>query len=119
MYKRQHVTGCPHSCAQHYIGDIGLLACKVSVDESDEPIEGYHVFVGGGFGPDKKRIGRQLFKSIPSGKQINETLYAMLAAYLSRRKKNESFYDFATRHEISDLEKMTNNVIAESSSFAA
>lgn len=114
-----HITGCPHSCAQHYIGDIGLLACKVSVDESDEPIEGYHVFVGGGFGPDKKRIGRQLFKSIPSGKQINETIYAMLAAYLSRRKKDESFYDFAMRHEISELEKMTNNVIAESSSFAA
>ncbi|MEM6280297.1 MAG: NirA family protein, partial [Verrucomicrobiota bacterium] len=26
-----HTTGCPHSCAQHYIGDIGLLACKVQV----------------------------------------------------------------------------------------
>ena len=24
-----HLTGCHHSCAQHYIGDIGLLACKV------------------------------------------------------------------------------------------
>ena len=23
-----HVTGCPHSCAQHYIGDIGLLGVK-------------------------------------------------------------------------------------------
>ena len=43
----------------------------------------------------------------------------MLTAYISKRKKNESFYDFATRHEISDLEKMTNNAIAEFSSFAA
>ena len=24
-----HLTGCPHSCAQHYIGDIGLLAARV------------------------------------------------------------------------------------------
>ena len=24
-----HLTGCHHSCAQHYVGDIGLLACKV------------------------------------------------------------------------------------------
>ncbi|MEO8271772.1 MAG: NirA family protein [Aureliella sp.] len=26
-----HVTGCHHSCAQHYIGDIGLIAAKVEV----------------------------------------------------------------------------------------
>ena len=44
-----HLTGCHHSCAQHYIGDIGLLACKV--EEGEEQIEGYHVYVGGGFGP--------------------------------------------------------------------
>ena len=25
-----HLTGCPHSCAQHYIGDIGLLASRVA-----------------------------------------------------------------------------------------
>ena len=24
-----HLTGCHHSCAQHYIGDIGLIAAKV------------------------------------------------------------------------------------------
>src|SRR5581483_3784834 len=28
-----HVTGCPHSCAQHYIGDIGLLGAKVGGEE--------------------------------------------------------------------------------------
>ena len=31
-----HLTGCHHSCAQHYIGDIGLLACKVPVSEEDD-----------------------------------------------------------------------------------
>ena len=44
-----HLTGCHHSCAQHYIGDIGLLACKVPVSEEDT-VEGYHILVGGGFG---------------------------------------------------------------------
>jgi hypothetical protein len=28
-----HLTGCHHSCAQHYVGDIGLLACKVERGE--------------------------------------------------------------------------------------
>lgn len=35
-----HLTGCHHSCAQHYIGDIGLLACQVEMGE--ETVEGYH-----------------------------------------------------------------------------
>ena len=42
-----HVTGCPHSCAQHYIGDIGLLGAKVSGEE------GYQVFLGGGSDQDQ------------------------------------------------------------------
>ena len=45
-----HLTGCHHSCAQHYIGDIGLLGAKVAVDaDGEETVEGYHVYVGGGF----------------------------------------------------------------------
>ena len=28
-----HLTGCHHSCAQHFISEIGLLACKVEVSE--------------------------------------------------------------------------------------
>src|SRR5262249_50899847 len=41
-----HLTGCHHSCAQHYIGDIGLLACKVETSEEGDAVEGYHVLVG-------------------------------------------------------------------------
>src|SRR4029077_619580 len=37
-----HLAGCPNSCAQHYMGDIGLLGVKVRGEE------GYHVFIGGG-----------------------------------------------------------------------
>src|SRR5207245_9295069 len=45
-----HLTGCHHSCAQHYVGDIGLLACKVDLDKEggEESVEGYHVYIGGG-----------------------------------------------------------------------
>lgn len=57
-----HLTGCPHSCAQHYIGDIGLLGTKVASGE--ELVEGYHVFVGGGYG-ERRDIGRQIATSIP------------------------------------------------------
>src|SRR5258706_240294 len=42
-----HLTGCHHSCAQHFIGDIGLLATKLAARDAD--VEGYHVYVGGGY----------------------------------------------------------------------
>ena len=33
-----HLTGCPNSCAQHYIGDIGCLGVKAKV--GGEPVDG-------------------------------------------------------------------------------
>ncbi len=53
-----HVTGCPHSCAQHYIGDIGLLGTKVRGEE------GYQVVIGGGSDQDQG-LARELIPSIP------------------------------------------------------
>jgi len=52
-----HLTGCPNSCAQHYMGDIGLLGTRV------KGAEGYHVFVGGGFGANQA-VGRQVFSGL-------------------------------------------------------
>lgn len=102
-----HTTGCPHSCAQHYIGDIGLLACKVKVEETGEAVEGYHVFVGGGFGAERKRLGRQLFKSLAAGPELYQRIHALLSVYLLKREPGESFLDFSTRQEIEALEAMT------------
>ncbi len=56
-----HLTGCHHSCAQHYIGDIGLIGAKVPVNEDGDTVEGYDIVVGGGFA-DEARIGRPLWK---------------------------------------------------------
>src|SRR5207249_8297630 len=58
-----HLTGCHHSCAQHYIGDIGLLACKVQASEDADAIEGYHILVGGGFGPDAA-LAREIYRDV-------------------------------------------------------
>ena len=58
-----HLTGCHHSCAQHYIGDIGLLACKVQTSEDGDTVEGYHILVGGGFGPDAA-LAREIYRDV-------------------------------------------------------
>ena len=58
-----HLTGCPNSCAQHYIGDIGLVGTKVQVSEDGDQVEGYHIHVGGGFGPDAV-CGREFYHDV-------------------------------------------------------
>ena len=77
-----HLTGCHHSCAQHYIGDIGLIACKVPVSEEDT-VEGYHILVGGGSGPEAT-LARELFRDVKAD-DAPHIIEGMLKTYLSRR----------------------------------
>lgn len=97
-----HLTGCPNSCAQHYMGDIGLLGTKVKV--SGESLEGYHVFVGGGFG-DNQAVGRQVFTGV-SVEQLKPTLERMLTTYLKRRSPGETFQQFTKRHDLNALQTL-------------
>src|SRR6266852_8101696 len=93
-----HLTGCHHSCAQHYVGDIGLLACKVQETEDSEQIEGYHVLVGGGFGPDAT-LAREIYRDVKAV-DAPATIERLLKAYLARRaSQDETFLAFARRHD--------------------
>ncbi|MFQ3669831.1 MAG: NirA family protein [Verrucomicrobiia bacterium] len=94
-----HFTGCPHSCAQHYMGDIGLLGAKTRDGQ-----EAYHVCVGGGFGQNRA-IGRQLFQAMPF-EQAKRHIEKLLRLYLAKRQDGESFQQFTTRHEVGQLQEM-------------
>jgi ferredoxin-nitrite reductase len=101
-----HLTGCHHSCAQHFVSEIGMLACKIDVGEDADPVEGYHVLIGGGFGP-QAALGRELFRDVKA-QDAPQTIERILKAYLAHRASGaESFIDFARRHEIDALKAMT------------
>ena len=95
-----HLTGCPHSCAQHYIGDIGLLGAKIALDGERE-VEGYHVYLGGGFG-DRRRLAREILRDVPAD-EVPTSIERLLKAYLARRSAGETFQSFAMRHSIEEL----------------
>lgn len=90
-----HVTGCPHSCAQHYIGDIGLLGTKVM------GAEGYQVVIGGGADMEQG-LARELVSSIGFS-ELPQLLERLFEAYVDRRRHEESFLDFSRRHSIDEL----------------
>ncbi len=99
-----HLTGCPNSCAQHYVGDIGLVGVKVELGE-EEQVEGYNIVVGGGFGADAK-IGRELLMSIPAT-DLPSVTERILKAYLTHRASpGESFHAFTNRHDIDALKEI-------------
>jgi ferredoxin-nitrite reductase len=95
-----HLTGCPNSCAQHYVGDIGLLATKVERSEEEE-VEGYHIFLGGGSGGEAK-LGREICRSVPAEK-MPQRIEALLRGFLAHRACGESFHTFANRHSVAQL----------------
>ena len=107
-----HLTGCHNSCAQHFVSEIGLLACKVQANEDADPLEGYHILVGGGFGP-YAALGRELYRDV-TAEEAPRTVERILKAYLTHRaSREESFLAFARRHEIDALKAMTDREAAE------
>jgi ferredoxin-nitrite reductase len=100
-----HLTGCHHSCAQHYISDIGLLAAKVPGATEDDTVEGYHLYAGGGFGPEAD-IGQEVYRDVKA-EDAPKTVERLLKAYLTHRSSDhETFLTFARRHDGETLRKL-------------
>jgi len=96
-----HLTGCPNSCAQHFVADIGLLGTKVG----DDMVEGYDVFVGGGAGAEQ-RLGRPLLRAVPFP-DLAPKLARVLETYLAhRRGSEETFRAFSERHSVEALTEL-------------
>jgi ferredoxin-nitrite reductase len=100
-----HLTGCHHSCAQHYVGDIGLLACKV--EQGDDTVEGYHVYIGGGAASTAEQaMAREYARDVVFA-DLAPMIEQLLAAWLAHRQAPaESFFEFCRRQEIGRLREL-------------
>lgn len=97
-----HLTGCHHSCAQHYIGDLGLIGAKVPVNEEGDTVPGYDVLVGGGYGVDGGMA--RPFREKVKAEEAPALVEAILRTWQTHRAgPDESFVAFARRHEIAAL----------------
>lgn len=91
-----HLTGCHHSCAQHYIGDIGLIGARVPVGDDGDTVDGYNILIGGGYGDDAA-IAKEFFKNVKA-EDAPRTVAHILNTYLQYRSSaTEPFSDFAKR----------------------
>lgn len=94
-----HFTGCPHSCAQHYCGDIGFLGAKLS-----DGAEGYHVVLGGGMGHEQG-IAREIFRGVHAT-EVPALTEQILRTYQQKKKTGESFIEWSRRHSAKELQEL-------------
>ena len=93
-----HVTGCAHSCAQHYCGDIGLVSTKLA-----DGSEGYHLVVGGGM-DHEQGMGRELLRGVRA-EELPATVTKLLSDYVARCASGETYVQWARRHSVKELQE--------------
>jgi ferredoxin-nitrite reductase len=103
-----HLTGCHHSCAQHYIADIGLLAAKV--EQGEDMVDGYDLLVGGGAGPEQA-IGRLIRPGVVFT-ELPALVHALLQAWMADRLPGENFLTWTARLSDDALLALTERVPA-------
>jgi len=89
-----NLDGCPHACAQHWTGDIGLQG-TTGRGPNGEPLEAFDIILRGGLGRDAA-IGKPLLRRVPS-ERIEDYVARLFGAYLERRAPEETFTRFCVR----------------------
>jgi sulfite reductase beta subunit-like hemoprotein len=92
---RIHLNGCPNSCGQHHIGDIGLQGCLARLTDGTQ-VEAYDVCLGGRLGADAKFV-RPISRKVPADR-VKYALENLLHAYRARKAEDENFGQFVDRH---------------------
>ncbi|MEP9375811.1 NirA family protein [Aquabacter sp. CN5-332] len=106
-----HVTGCHHSCAQHYIGDIGLIGARVAINDEGDTVDGYHLLAGGGFGSDAA-IADELYRDVKA-EDAPVLVERLLKAWLTNREAGEPFAKFTRRVPADTLKSLVDAEPAE------
>ena len=96
------VDGCPHSCAHHWVTDIGLQGTTLRGDEAGhDKLEAYEIYLRGGLGANAE-VGRPLLRRVPT-EQAADYVERLVAAYLAERTEGETFQSFAKRKSDQEL----------------
>jgi sulfite reductase (ferredoxin) len=88
-----HVTGCPNSCGQHWIADVGIEGKKIK--HNGALVDAYYFCVGGSAGGNAA-IARPVGYRCPAT-LVPESLERLLRGYLEDRYTSESLRTFLTR----------------------
>jgi len=109
-----HITGCPNSCGQHWIADIGIEGKKIKVD--GKMIDAYYFCVGGSVG-QFAAIARPVGYRCPA-EEVPNAITRLLANFHSTPHNAESLQKFLARHSTEHLRTILSGQPAAQSEIA-
>jgi len=99
QHLKLHVTGCPNSCGQHWIADIGIEGKKIKVGDRME--DAYYFCVGGAVGLHQS-VARPIgYRCLAT--EVPQAIERLLRHYLDDRQDNENLRRFFARHSDAEL----------------
>ena len=108
-----HITGCPNSCGEHWIADIGLEGKKIKQD--GQMVDAYYFCVGGSVGQFAS-IARPVGYRCTAG-EVPNAVTRLLADFHARRHHNEPLQKFLARHSTERLRSILSGQPAVQTDF--
>jgi sulfite reductase beta subunit-like hemoprotein len=99
---RLHLDGCPHACAQHWVGDLGFQGTTVR-DADGRPHQAYDVYLRGGL-DRPAAIARPVFRRVPTD-ELDGVVVGLVDGWLDVRQTGETFRSFCERSSDDELSR--------------
>jgi sulfite reductase (ferredoxin) len=99
QHLKLHVTGCPNSCGQHWIADIGLEGKKLKVNGN--MVDAYYFCLGGALGLNQAIARPVGYRCVAT--EVPEAIERLLRRYLAERNPGENLRQFFARHTDAEL----------------
>jgi sulfite reductase (ferredoxin) len=109
QHLRLHVTGCPNSCGQHWIADVGIEGKKIKVN--GRMVDAYYFCVGGALGLHQS-TARPVGYRCPAT-EVPDALERLLRRYLNGRQPGENLRRFFARHSDSNIREFLAGGVVE------
>ena len=97
-----HVTGCPNSCGQHWIADLGLEGKKLKLE--GRLVDAYYFCVGGSVGAHAA-VARPVGYRV-AAPEVPGAIERLLRAFLAERRPGQNFRQFCSAHTDEELRHM-------------
>jgi sulfite reductase (ferredoxin) len=102
QHLKLHVTGCPNSCGQHWIADLGLEGKKIKID--GQMVDAYYFCVGGAVGLHQSIARPVGYRCVAT--EVPQAIERLLRQYLAERMAGENLRQFFARHSDAELRAM-------------
>ncbi len=101
------ISGCPNSCGQHWIADLGFYGNARKIEGREVPY--YQMLLGGGYDQDGIMRFGVAIQSIPA-RLAPVAVRRVLEHYVANRLAGESFREYVLRHKVETFRLMTTDL---------